>query len=70
MVFSTACFLAYFWATYFVPETANASLEEIDRMFRSSAGREDVLLKQQVCCGYPEVLWLLIFFCRLKKMWD
>ena len=48
LTFSTACFLAYLWSTYLVPETANVSLEEIDAVFRSSAGREDVLLKQQV----------------------
>ena len=48
VVFSLACFLAYLWATYSVPETANVSLEEIDKMFRSSAGREDQELKAQV----------------------
>jgi len=48
MIFSTACFLAYFWSTYFVPETANVSLEEIDAVFRSTAGSEDGALKRQV----------------------
>ncbi|KAF8161635.1 general substrate transporter [Crassisporium funariophilum] len=47
IIFASACMLAYLWATYFVPETANVSLEEIDSLFRSSAGREDVALKQQ-----------------------
>jgi len=48
MTFAIACFLAYFWATYFVPETANVSLEEIDALFRSSAGVEDAAIKREV----------------------
>ncbi|KAJ7577056.1 hypothetical protein C8J56DRAFT_972215 [Mycena floridula] len=47
LVFATACFLAYFWASR-IPETANVSLEEIDKMFRSSAGAEDAILKHQI----------------------
>ncbi|KAH9475783.1 putative metabolite transport protein CsbC [Psilocybe cubensis] len=47
-VFAGACALAYFWATYFVPETANVSLEEVDKLFRSAAGREEGLLKAQI----------------------
>lgn len=48
LVFATACFLGYLWSTYSVPETANVSLEEMDAVFGSSAGREDLLLKQQI----------------------
>ena len=48
LVFATACFAGYVWSTYCVPETANVSLEEIDAVFGSSAGREDVALKHQV----------------------
>ncbi|ESK91451.1 mfs monosaccharide [Moniliophthora roreri MCA 2997] len=48
MIFASACFLAYLWSTYQVPETANVSLEEIDSMFRSSAGHEDMALKRQI----------------------
>jgi len=48
MTFAVACGLAYFWSTYRVPETANVSLEEIDAVFKSSAGREDAQLKQQI----------------------
>jgi len=47
-VFGTACFLAYLWATYIVPETANVSLEMIDELFRSPASQEDMLVKRQV----------------------
>ncbi len=48
MIFSTACFLAYLWATYSVPETANVSLEEIDAVFGTSLGKDDDLVRQQV----------------------
>ena len=46
--FSVACFAGYFWATYVVPETASISLEEMDAVFGSSAGLEDMQLKHQV----------------------
>ncbi|GLB37892.1 putative major facilitator superfamily, sugar transporter (TC 2.A.1.1) family protein [Lyophyllum shimeji] len=48
MTFAVACALAYFWSTYFIPETANVSLEEIDALFNAAAGREDAELKQQI----------------------
>ncbi len=50
--------MAYIWATYFVPETARLSLEEIDKLFRASAGREEAALKSQV-----ESIVLLIAHC-------
>ncbi len=56
LVFATACSLGYLWSTYFVPETANISLEEMDAVFGSSVGREDVALKQQVRCGRGTLL--------------
>lgn len=48
LIFSSACFLGYLWSTYAVPETANISLEEMDAVFGSSAGREDMELKRQI----------------------
>ncbi|KAF8885991.1 hypothetical protein BD779DRAFT_1441980 [Infundibulicybe gibba] len=48
LTFASACFLSYLWATYIVPETANVSLEEIDAVFGSSAGREDMLRREQI----------------------
>ncbi|KAF9074514.1 MFS monosaccharide transporter [Rhodocollybia butyracea] len=47
MLFAVASFVAYIWVTYCVPETANVSLEEIDGVFRSSAGREEIVMKSQ-----------------------
>ncbi|TEB33198.1 general substrate transporter [Coprinellus micaceus] len=48
VTFSAACFLAYLWATYSVPETANVSLEEMDEVFNSAAGKEDSHIKAQI----------------------
>jgi len=48
IVFSVACLLAYLWATFLLPETANVSLEEMDAVFHSSAGYDDTILKHQV----------------------
>lgn len=48
LIFGTACFAGYLWSTYVVPETANVSLEEMDDVFGSSAGREDLEMKRQI----------------------
>ena len=47
MIFASACFAAYVWATYWVPETANVPLEDIDTLFGSTAGKEDLRIKHQ-----------------------
>ncbi|KAJ3767506.1 MFS monosaccharide transporter [Lentinula raphanica] len=58
-LFATASFLAYLWVTYTVPETANVSLEDVDRRFaefeRSASGsgsgeigRSERLLRAQI----------------------
>jgi hypothetical protein len=79
MTFSIACFLAYFWATYLVPETANVSLEEIDAVFKSSAGVEDAVLKRQVgslvaflllSFGRSENFLLLTFYSVCRSSWS
>ncbi|KAJ7146886.1 MFS monosaccharide transporter [Mycena epipterygia] len=48
LTFATACFLAYLWATYSVPETAGVALEDMDRVFGSEVGREDALRRREV----------------------
>ncbi|KAJ7288855.1 MFS monosaccharide transporter [Mycena rebaudengoi] len=48
MTFASACFLAYLWSTYQIPETAGVSLEEMDRVFESDVGREDKALRGQI----------------------
>ncbi|KAF8484366.1 MFS monosaccharide transporter [Gautieria morchelliformis] len=40
-VFAFACFAACIWSILAVPETAGVSLEEIDKIFNSSAGRDE-----------------------------
>lgn len=48
LIFASACFAAYVWATNYVPETANVSLEDIDTLFGSAAGQEDSQIKHQI----------------------
>lgn len=47
-IFGFACLGAAQWAWARVPETAGVSLEEIDVLFASEAGREDARLRQEV----------------------
>ena len=69
LVFSVACFAGYLWSTYVVPETANVSLEEIDAVFGSSAGQEDVALKAQVYlfCFALRIFLAYFYNRRLKE---
>ncbi|KAF8626943.1 hypothetical protein AX15_004621 [Amanita polypyramis BW_CC] len=46
--FSLACFLSYLWSTYFVPETASISLEEMDAVFGDGMAREDEVVRTQI----------------------
>ncbi|KAH7921651.1 general substrate transporter [Leucogyrophana mollusca] len=48
LVFSCACSAAYLWSTHLVPETAGVSLEEMDAVFGSEAGREDGRRKREL----------------------
>jgi len=48
MIFACACFGAYLWSTYVVPETAGVSLEEMDEVFGSEVGQEDKKRKFEV----------------------
>ncbi|KAJ7834979.1 MFS monosaccharide transporter, partial [Mycena olivaceomarginata] len=48
LTFASACFLAYLWATYSVPETAGVALEDMDRVFGSEVGREDAARRREV----------------------
>ncbi|KAF7983028.1 hypothetical protein HWV62_24674 [Athelia sp. TMB] len=49
----------FIWATYFVPETANVSLEEIDAVFKSEAGRKDAEAKAELEreMGLLDLVW-------------
>jgi len=48
LIFAFACIAAYFWATWHVPETSKVSLEDMDRVFVSSVGKEDAELRYQI----------------------
>lgn len=58
-VFGFACFGAVLWAWARVPETAGVSLEEIDVLFKSEAGREDAELRQEVRSALNASSWIL-----------
>ena len=59
LIFASACVLAYIWATYFVPETANVPLEEIDKLFKAQTGMEERVLREEVGSSF-----LVVFFLR------
>ncbi|KAI5995254.1 general substrate transporter [Pisolithus orientalis] len=48
LLFGTACFAAHFWSTYLVPETAGISLEEMDAVFGTTAGKDDGRVKVEL----------------------
>jgi hypothetical protein len=62
MIFACACFGAYMWSTYVVPETAGVSLEDMDVVFGSEAGQEDSRRKFEVRIVQEGLLRLLILF--------
>lgn len=65
--------MAALWAIFLVPETAGASLEEIDRVFNSSAGKDDAENRQKAC-DHPNKPCYLLIKClpasSLSKSWD
>ena len=48
LIFSMCTFCGYIFSTHIVPETAGVSLEEIDEVFGSDVGREELELRKQV----------------------
>ena len=59
--------MAYLWATYIVPETANVSLEMIDEVFRSPANQEDIVVKRQVRMTFDFHLLFLTVACQVER---
>ena len=60
--------MAYLWATYIVPETANVSLEMIDEVFRSPANQEDIVVKRQVRMTFDfHLLFFLTVTCQVER---
>jgi hypothetical protein len=69
LIFAIACILAYIWSTKYVPETANVSLEDIDSLFRSSAGAQDAELRSEVCSeSYTTDHWLTLSYRSRKNL--
>lgn len=48
LLFATACLAAHIWSTHLVPETAGASLEDMDAVFESKVGMEERKVKHQL----------------------
>ncbi|GKU12277.1 mfs quinate [Fusarium langsethiae] len=46
--FAVFLFAGILWVWFFLPETKNASLEEMDRVFKSRAGEQDAELLREV----------------------
>ncbi|KAI9574868.1 general substrate transporter [Boletus coccyginus] len=66
MTFACACFAAFLWSSYVVPETANISLEEVDTIFNSSAAQEDLQRKLELECelGVHDLIKDLVANCN------
>ena len=70
LVFALASVLAYIWATYFVPETANVPLEEIDKLFKAQTGTEERVLHEEVSSFFSflyETINLWSSLCRVDQ---
>ncbi|KAF7194920.1 MFS glucose transporter mfs1, partial [Pseudocercospora fuligena] len=46
--FACFCFLAAAFSWFFVPETANLTLEQIDRLFKDNTGAEEAVIREQI----------------------
>lgn len=69
-VFALACFAACIWSITAVPETAGVSLEEIDKIFNSSAGMDEEERRASVAYFPPAWHFVLAdppFPLRLRK---
>ena len=53
-MFAISCFGLVWWTREYVPETAGVSLEEVDELFKSEAGREDAELRREVSFIFVE----------------
>ncbi|KAG9562645.1 hexose carrier protein, partial [Aureobasidium melanogenum] len=49
--FACFCFLATVFSFFFVPETANLNLEEIDRLFRDNSAADEAELQREMIVG-------------------
>lgn len=45
--FAGFLFVGIFWVWFYLPETKNATLEDMDRVFKSKAGGRDAVLMEE-----------------------
>lgn len=46
--FACFCFLASFFSFFFVPDTSNLTLEQIDRLFEDDSAHDEAMLQRQI----------------------
>jgi hypothetical protein len=46
--FAVFCFLAAIFSFFFVPETSNLTLEEIDKLFKDNSAQEEIDVRRQI----------------------
>lgn len=49
--FACFCFSATIFSFFFVPETANLNLEEIDRLFKDNSAADEAELRRDMIAG-------------------
>ncbi|KAJ8132743.1 hypothetical protein O1611_g886 [Lasiodiplodia mahajangana] len=55
--FATFCFVAIFWTWFFVPETKNKTLEQMDEVFNDSSGERELAHKAEIHAIIAAEIW-------------
>ncbi|KAI1125597.1 arabinose-proton symporter [Nemania abortiva] len=55
--FATFCFVAIFWTWFFVPETKNKTLEQMDEVFNDSTGERELAHKAEITARIAAEIW-------------
>jgi MFS family permease len=55
--FATFCFIAIFWTWFFVPETKNKTLEQMDEVFNDSTGERELAHKAEIHARITREIW-------------
>ncbi|KAI0423447.1 arabinose-proton symporter [Xylaria sp. FL1042] len=55
--FAAFCFIAIFWTWFFVPETKNKTLEQMDQVFEDNSGERELAHKAEVHARIAAEIW-------------